>query len=356
MNSLYNQICDYRNLELAFRKASKGKTKKQYVKNFEADLERNLLNLRDELEGHTYSPKPLSTFILRDPKTRRISRSDFRDRVVHHALCNVIEPIFEKVFIFDSYANRKGKGSIKAIERFEIFSRKCSKNFSRACFVLKADIRKYFDSVDHKILLSVIQSRVSDERVLWLCREIIHNFHKSPGKGMPLGNLTSQFFANVYLNEFDQFVKHELKVKYYVRYVDDFVIFSESIKYLDAVCRKIGSFLMKRLKIQLHPEKSRVLNIQRGIDFLGMRIFPKYRLLRRRNLKKFKRSWTVKLQDYCQEVMIIDELFDFLQGWCAYAKHAATYSLRTDFLTSFDNKRSEITNVELNQFLKYKKR
>lgn len=159
MTSLYERLYDYANLELAFRKARKGKTRRPYVMEFEERLEENLITLRDELVNHTYAPRPLETFILKDPKTRRISRSDFRDRVVHHALCNIIEPIFERIFIFDSFANRKGKGVLKALERFDVFKRKVSKNHTRACFVLKADIRKYFDTVDHEVLLTIIAKK-----------------------------------------------------------------------------------------------------------------------------------------------------------------------------------------------------
>jgi len=153
--NLYSGLCSYENLELAFRKARKGKTLKSYVTEFEGNLNENLKQLQQELLLHAYRPKPLETFILRDPKTRKISKSDFRDRVVHHAVCNIIEPLFERCFIFDSFANRLGKGTFKAIERFEHFARKVSRGFTLPCFVLKADIRHYFETVDHKILIFI---------------------------------------------------------------------------------------------------------------------------------------------------------------------------------------------------------
>ncbi|MEK6947299.1 MAG: reverse transcriptase/maturase family protein [Nanoarchaeota archaeon] len=246
---LFNKLCSYENLELAFRKARKRKTLKHYVIEFERSLKQNILDLRNELIFHAYKPRLLKTFIVRDPKTRKISKSHFRDRVIHHALCNIIEPIFEKSFIHDSYANRINKGSLKAIERFDYFKRKVSKNNSRVCYVLKADIKSYFERVNHEILLNTIRKKIKDERIIWLITIILQNHRTSPigggrnGIGMPLGNLTSQFFANIYLDELDQFVKHELKSKYYIRYVDDFIILHHSKNVLAEYKTKINEFL-----------------------------------------------------------------------------------------------------------------
>ena len=173
--SLFDKLCSLENLELAFRNARKRKTLKKYVINFEERLQENLLNLRNELILKTYKPKPLETFIVRDPKTRKISKSDFRDRVIHHALYNVIETIFDKGFIYDSYANRIGKGSLKALERFDYFKRKVSKNNSRKCFVLKADIRHYFETVDHEILISIIKNKIKDQGIIELIKLILNN-------------------------------------------------------------------------------------------------------------------------------------------------------------------------------------
>ncbi len=170
---LWQELCSYSNLQLAFKRARKHKTLKHYVREFEADLEHNLSLLRIELLLHSYQPRPLKTFILRDPKTRKISKSHFRDRIVHHALCNVIGPIFEKGFIYDSYANRIGKGAFKAIERFEHFSKKVTKNNFLSAYVLKADIRHYFDTVDHGILLQILESRIKDNRIIWLINKIL---------------------------------------------------------------------------------------------------------------------------------------------------------------------------------------
>ncbi len=216
-NNLWPELCSYDNLFLAYKKARKHKTTKYYVIEFEKNLKENLLLLRTELLLHAYRPKPLVNFIVRDPKTRKISKSDFRDRIIHHALCNIIEPIFDKTFIHDSYANRINKGTLKALQRFDYFKKKVSKNDTVSCYVLKADIKKYFENINHEILLNIIKRKIKDNKVLWLIKLIINNHLEISKckKGMPLGNLTSQFFANVYLNELDYFVKHDLKGEYY---------------------------------------------------------------------------------------------------------------------------------------------
>ena len=237
--NLYAEIYNLSNLLLAWRKARKGKTKKDYVVEYEKDVIKNLLKIQEELKDQTYKPLPLRTFILRDPKTRKISKSYFRDRIVHHALVRVIEPVFDKIFIQDSCANRKGKGNLYALERFYYFMRKVSRNGKPSGWLnqnqvrgycLKADIKHYFQEVSHEVLLRAIKKKIKDDKVIWLIKQILNNnvVGGSNGKGMPLGNLTSQFFANVYLNELDYFVKHELKAKYYIRYVDDFVLLDSS--------------------------------------------------------------------------------------------------------------------------------
>lgn len=174
--NIYDEIFSLKNLILAEKKARKGKTKKDYVKNFEESLAYNLKVLYDELRTQTYRPEPLKTFILRDPKTRKISKSDFRDRIVHHALFNVLEPIFDKTFIFDSCANRKNKGIIFAIKRFEKFQRKVAHNFSKEAFCLKADIKHYFQEIDRNILLNIIERKIKCNKTSNLIKLILWNF------------------------------------------------------------------------------------------------------------------------------------------------------------------------------------
>ena len=340
------------NLDLAFRKARKHKTLKPYVMEFESNLSENLSLLQTELLLHSYQPRALETFILRDPKTRKISKSHFRDRIIHHALCNIIEPLFEKSFIFDSYANRIGKGALKALERFEYFSRKVTQNNYRPAYILKADIRHYFENVSHNILLKILKSKIKDERVIWLIKKILKNH--SVEKGMPLGNLTSQFFANVYLNELDQFVKHQLKAKYYLRYVDDFAIIHNSKEVLEEWKERIDTFLTKSLALTLHPDKSKIIPISRGIEFLGFKIFPHYRLMKRRNRRKFKRKLRETVCLFDNKEIAYDSIYDFIEGWIAYAKHANTYNLRQKILSEFENKFSgEISTKEINRGQSY---
>jgi len=351
--NLFNQFCSYDNLFLAYKKARKHKTTKSYVAEFEKNLKDNLLLLRTELLLHAYRPMPLTNFIVRDPKTRKISKSDFRDRVVHHALCNIIEPILDKTFIYDSYANRKGKGSIKALQRFDYFKRIVSKNNTSSCYILKADIKKYFENVDQQVLIGIIKNRIKDKNIICLIKLILANYNKEGQKGMPLGNLTSQFFANVYLNELDYFVKHDLEVECYIRYVDDFVILHNNGKMLQEYQQKIDKFLKGNLKIELHPEKSRILSLNEGIGFLGFRVFYHYKLLKKSNIKKMKRTLDKFFVSYSQGGGHYDKIYESFQGWFAYAKHAQTYELRKNLYKNIEaHFPNEISSIEIDRWLK----
>ena len=185
---IYQNICSISNLILAFKNAKRGKTKRRYVKRFQRNLKNNLLKLQSELVSQAYFPNKPKIFTLRDPKTRKISKSAFRDRVVHHALCNIIVPILEKSFIYDSYANQIGKGTLKAIKRFDKFKRKVSKNNTRECWVLKADIKHYFEEVEHDILISIIRKKISGKKVIWLIKQILANTLVPIGGGRRAGN------------------------------------------------------------------------------------------------------------------------------------------------------------------------
>ena len=336
--NLYSKLCSLENLELAFKKAKKDKSFMPYVIKFEDNIEEELLKLHKELSSLTYRPNKLKRFIVRDPKTRTIHASAFRDRVVYHAIVNILEPIFDPTFIHDSYASRKFKGTHKAIERFDNFKRKISKNGKLVKnaynknniigYVLKADIKHYFDTVDHERLLGIVERKIKDEKIIWLIKQILNNFDTSiKGKGMPLGNLTSQFFANVYLNELDQFIKHELKAKYYIRYVDDFVILHGSREKLLEYKDKISKYLIY-LKLELHPTKSNILPLRNGVTFLGYRIFYHHKLLRKSNLRKFNRTFNEKLELCVGGRCTFDDLFNSLEGWFGYAIWADTYKFR----------------------------
>jgi len=336
--NLYKELCSFRNLELAYRKARKNKRCKKSVQEFELNMERNLLQLKQELETLTYKPRPLRQFVIRDPKTRVISASHFRDRVVHHAVCNVIQPLFERAFIIDSYANQKSKGTHAALRRFDKFKRKASGNGRLVNrpkdnsmvigYVLKADIKHYFDEVDNGILLSILKHRIKDGNVISLIRKILENHnYKDKNTGMPLGNLTSQFFANVYLNELDYFVKHKLKARYYIRYVDDFILLDKSKERLKYCKNEINKFL-KTIKLRLHSEKSKIFPLHRGMNLLGYRVFYHYKLIKRSNLraieKRLLRFKMLQERKCLSHIKIIQSI----ESWMAYAKHANSYNIR----------------------------
>ena len=316
--------------------------------NFEKNLNKELNLLRGELLSLTYHPQAHKCFIICDPKTRTIHSSTFRDRLVHHALVNILEPIFEKRFIYDSYAGRKKKGALKAVQRFNKFKRKVSQNGrlvkkahtnnDNKDYALKADIKHYFEAVDHQVLIEIIQRKIKDEKVICLIKKILKNYKtKRVGRGMPLGNLTSQFFANVYLNELDYFIKHKLKIKYYIRYVDDFVILEKERKELETYKEQIATFLREDLKIELHPEKSSIFPLRKGITFLGYRIFYHYTLLRKRNKRSFDKKFVWRLELYKKGFYKKEELFEQVYGWFGYARWANTYALRNKILETINS-------------------
>lgn len=344
-DNIYPKIHDIGNLSLAWLNAKKGKTKRRYIKRFQRNLGRNLMRLQEELKTQTYLHNELKTFILRDPKTRKISKSAFKDRVIHHAICNLIVPIFEKEFIYDCHANMVGKGTLKALERFDKFKRKVSKNNTRECYVLKADIKHYFEEINHEVLINILQRKINDERLINLIWKILKvnsltSAMKGGGerpRGMPLGNLTSQFFANLYLNELDQFVKHNLRAKYYIRYVDDFVILHESREQLEEWKARINDFIKEKLKIGLHPSKSHVLELESGINFLGFRVFYHHKLVRKSNLKNFDRKFNNLRILFDEEIIGREKALQSLEGWLAYCAHANTHKYRKHLIRNFNN-------------------
>lgn len=297
---LFSQITSWDNLLRAAQKASKGKRFDAAVTKFHIRFESELLQLQEDLQTQRYQPGTYKTFMIYDPKERMISAAPFRDRVVHHALCNIIEPIFEKTFIHDSYANRKGKGTHQAILRYQHYAK-------RYPYVLKSDIQKFFPSLDHVVLKQEIRWKISCPQTLWLIDLIIDNSNKQEPvndqfstenperrRGLPIGNLTSQFWANVYLNRFDHFVKEELKAPGYVRYVDDFVIFCVSKQELQI----IKTLLFERiqsLRLNLHPHKTHIHICEHGVPFLGFRVYPNWRIVKKENVHRYRRFLQKKL-------------------------------------------------------------
>ncbi|HUD20645.1 MAG TPA: reverse transcriptase/maturase family protein [Candidatus Saccharimonadales bacterium] len=247
-----------------------------------------------------YQPGRYHQFRITDPKSRIISKASVRDRLLHQAIYQVLYPAFDKTFIFDSYSCRDGKGTHKAFQRVVAMARKVSLNNTGQCWAIKLDIRKFFDSVDHEILLGLLEVRIADKRLLSLLEQIIRSFCFSPGKGMPLGNLTSQLFANVYMDPLDKFVKQNLNAKHYLRYADDFIILSSNSHELLGYLVEINIFLKERLKLHVHPNKVFLRKLNQGIDFVGYVALPHYQLPRRktvnRMLKKLKSAKTSDIE------------------------------------------------------------
>ena len=341
MGTLFQRITSFPNLLQAARLASRGKRFRPNVAAFALDLESELHQLQHELVSRSYRPGPYRTFLVHDKKPRFISAAPFRDRVVHHALCQVIEPIFERSFLYDSYACRKGKGTHAATDRTSRYAR-------RFRYLLKCDVEKYFPSIDHAILFGLIAKRIWDEGALWLTRTILESSnpqpdaqHYFPGddlfapferrRGIPIGNQTSQFFANIYLDTLDHYVKETLRAPGYVRYVDDFLLFDDDKHQLHEHRAAIEDFLM-RLRLRLHPRKCFVATVASGFTFLGYRIFPTHRRLDADNVRRFKR----RLRRYCQALaegrMSDSQRKDCIGSWIAHAQHADTARLQSRIL------------------------
>jgi len=287
----FEQIISIDNLLLAWREFRKGKRSKADVQVFERNLMDNLISLHQELKEQTYNHGPYKHFKVNDPKPRDIHKASVRDRLIHHAIYRVLYAHFDRKFIADSYSCRLNKGTHRAMNRFRSFARKVSHNHTRTVWVLKCDIKKFFASIDHGILKQILARHISDQDTLWLLSNVIDSFHSAKeGTGLPLGNLTSQLLVNIYMNEFDQHVKHTLKVRHYIRYADDFVVLSHDKLYLQNLFLTLHTFLNDRLKLYTHPDKCFIKTLSSGLDFLGWVHFPDHRVLRtstkRRMLKK----------------------------------------------------------------------
>lgn len=287
----YGDIISLENLLEAWKEFVRGKRSCKDVQIFEACLMDNILALHRHLTTKTYEHSSYEAFHISDPKPRSIHKARVRDRLLHHALYRILYPFFDRTFIADSYSCRVGKGVHKALHRFYRFARKVSKNNTRTVWVLKGDVRKCFASIDQNILLDILRKYVPYEDVLWLLQKVIRSFHSGlPGGGLPLGNLTSQLLVNIYLNEFDQFMKHQVKAKYYIRYADDFVVFSKDKEYLKIVLLQVSAFMEFRLGLKLHPDKVFIKTVASGVDFLGWTHFPDHRVLRTVTKKRMFRN------------------------------------------------------------------
>lgn len=290
----FSEIISIENLLEAWGEFLRGKRMKYDVLQFSLKLMDHIVALHEELASGTYRHGGYCAFNISDPKPRSIHKASVRDRLLHHALYRQLYPFFNKTFIADSFSCQLEKGTHRALQRFKRFFYKVSKNNTRTCWALKCDIRKFFANVNHAILKNILYSYISDTSTLALLENIIDSFHTRPGVGLPLGNLTSQLFVNIYMNKLDQFAKHTLKAKYYLRYCDDFVILSKDKNLLQNLIPTISNFLSKELGLELHPNKVFIKTVVSGVDFLGWVHFHNHRVprytTRRRMMKRVQKN------------------------------------------------------------------
>lgn len=305
-----------------------------------------LLQLQQALLQGNYTPGPYTHFLIHEPKRRKISAAGFRDRVVHHALCSIIEPRFEQVFIPDSYANRAGKGTHRAIDRLQTFCR-------RYRYVLRCDIRQHFASIDHAILLKSLQKHIPEPDIMVLIEKIVaggcdvladeYDMVWFPGddlfavcrpRGLPIGNLTSQFWSNCYMHGFDLFIKRELGCRAYLRYVDDFALFSNDKQQLWQWKTAIVSRLAA-LRLTLHDSKAQVLPTASGVPWLGFVVYPGFRKVKSRKVTHATRRLRQRYQAYCGNAISFAEFDASVQGWINHVRYADSWGLRRHVLRPF---------------------
>ncbi|MEK9151623.1 MAG: reverse transcriptase domain-containing protein [Patescibacteria group bacterium] len=317
----YDDIISVECLLSAWREFVAGKRRQNDVADFEMHLMRNFFELHDDLKSRRYRHGPYEAFSVSDPKPRSIHKASVRDRIVHRLLYRALKEYFDKRFIFDSYSCREDKGVLRAINRFRVFARKVSRNNTRTCLILKCDIRKFFASIDHAVLLGILERHIGDRDMLKLVGEVIRSFETDGQKsvGLPLGNLTSQLFSNIYLNELDRHMKRCLKLRRYIRYADDFVILSDDRQLLENLIPEISVFLTKELRLSLHSGKIFLKTWTAGMDFLGWTHFPHCRTLRTATKKKMFRNLRKNKED------------KVVAAYYGLLSHGNTYTLKKEF-------------------------
>ena len=326
-HNFFDEIISLENLFLAWDEFKRGKRNKPDVQKFEYNLEDNIFQLQQELKVKTYKHSNYKSFYIQDPKLRSIHKACVKDRVLHHAVFRILYPIFDPTFISDSYSCRIEKGTHRAVNRIQKFARKVSKNNTKNCYILKCDILKFFNSISHNILISLIQKKIKDENTIWLISKIIESFSILANKGLPLGNITSQLFANIYLNELDQFVKHKLKEKYYIRYCDDFVILGENREYLEKLVPQINRFLNEKLKLSLHSDKISIRKYYRGVDSLGYVSFPHRRILRTKTKRRMFRKIEQRIERLKRGEISKKSFNQTIQSYFGVLKHCNSHKV-----------------------------
>lgn len=330
IGDLWSQVIDFENIYKAYLKARRGHRWDAEVLRFSSQLEEELIDLQNHLIWGTYATGTYRFFTVYEPKERLVAALPFRDRVAQHALCGVLGPIMERRFIYHSYACRSGKGIHKGANQTQAWLRECEKKWGRV-YCLKADISKYFVSIDHGILLGILKGIIKDKMVIRMCQEIIQS-GGNEGRGLPIGNLTSQWWANLYLDQMDHFVKETLKVKHYLRYMDDTVFLAPNKNELWNWYQEINCFVEEKLRLRLNPKTSIFPVGQRSVDFLGYRIWPDHRLLRKGSVKKIKRKIKRLQIGYANGDISTEKINAIIQSWLGHAGHADTYRLRRKIL------------------------
>ena len=323
---LMGRIASFENLERAYRAARRGKGCSPAVQRYTYDLERHLWRTHRRLLAGTWRFGPYRSFVICDTKPRQIVAAPIADRVVHHAICRVIEPLFDRTFIHDSYACRTGRGNLAAVHRFQRFVRGLPEGFVLAC-----DVARCFQSVDHAVLLDLLARKLKDPRLRLLLEDLVASAPVDPafgpGKGIPIGNLTSQLFANVYLDPLDHFAKQTLGLRRHLRYVDDFVAVHRDKDALHDAREALARFLVDRLRLRMHPKKATVRPVRHGTDLLGYRIWPERIRVRRSNVRRFLRRERGLRRRYHAGSLSAGDYWCSVDSWLAFADHADSAGL-----------------------------
>jgi hypothetical protein len=326
---LFGEVCSFPALCLAARQAARGKKGSPRVADFLRDLEPEVIALESELATKTYRPRPYRTFMVFDPKERMICAADFRDRVVHHAVCRVLEPIFERGLIHDTYACRRGKGTLRAIQRARAFAQRFE-------FFLKLDVHKFFDSVDHAVLKELLRRKIKDRDLLWLLDVFIDHPvpWTPPGVGIPIGNLTSQHFASFYLSGVDHLVKEALRIGGYVRYMDDLVLFADEKDTLWDAAARVRDYLESRLRLRVKEGSTLLAPTRQGLPFLGLRLFPGVVRLSRPSWRRFRDQMIANAESATTGALSEEEWTRSTLSLVGGAQRANTCNLRRRFFAA----------------------
>jgi retron-type reverse transcriptase len=330
--NLFENVTSLKGLFSAWNEFKQGKENKLDVQKFFLQLENNIFALWRKIKDGNYQHSKYASFYICDPKLRNINKARVIDRVLHHSIVSNIEGLFDRSFIFDSYSSRSGKGTHRAILRLRSFILKITKNNTKTAWALKCDIKKFFDSIDHDILIDLIREKINDDNLMNIIEKIIRSYKKETGNGIPLGNLTSQLFSNVYLSGFDHYVKRVLKIKYYVRYADDFVILDYDRQKLKSLAVILGKFLDENLQLKIHPNKIIIRKLHQGIDFLGYVIFPTHIVLRTKTKRRIFRK-IIRRKNELERGLIDEKTFNqIIQSYFGILKHCNGHEIEKEII------------------------